>query len=1432
MLPQQNRKPAQFRPPIMRLQSPFNRQGAQLTKVLFLSDLLHRQINRQFHGEFIFTFSTNINLQSIKQTNFMVILSFLYFLLLLVFGTFLDWKHNDNNFNVIPKGLRKAFHPNIADNPGNIFLTAPFYIQLVIAVFCFLAYIGMIKFSYHRYLGSVFNLFFQYFCSGFSFLFTLFSLTNTLYSLIMFIYSTHTNRGLFLINPILTLFSFPALVICLYCMYADIRVTGLPFINISPYKTQIWFFLTCAYAILETLFFALDNNDESSNYWMCIVLVVISLIMTVMTFYRPMFLNIITKVMSSLVSFVLLITSFFSFVQCFSDNIYLPTISFAVSMLSTLFSILYHVIIYIKLNKKIKSQEKIEIKEKKDFILYYSYCSKSNIPKLATKELFDTFEEKNASNFTIQLIILRFLNNVNNLSAVFEKSVNILKILAGNFFNSIQLIGLIEQTSDIVGNSSQATNIRQQQLDSILEQCLSSQLEFWRAVLLDNPKRISECAIFLYRDVKNAQVFFKQLGVDQNSTDQYGIKYVDFLMNVSVDLVELEHVDVDASRPVPYNQRFAMHQPRRDTKPLTPPEIVQPKFAPFALKSDANLEAFPSLLSEPSNKKALISEDRIDLCKSSKKKRLPGENLRIFLFLLFYILMALVSFIFFILVIVNFASYINNALNIDHANADVSSLFNCSISLMNYKSSPFYAHTIPVMQEEVEKCLNFSYDELHYNENIKIYLNYTVYEYVLSNLTKIYEIDAQAEENLIVNPYFYNLGSDLTLLAYDFLSILSNVVNSVSYSSFNFSELVKKLYISSSAIFVILLPFFLATFVSLYLSLKKLFWQPLLIDKAEASNVFQAYQHIASPEKRKSHIRSNQFNRHRTKPRFAFPLYKWTMGSIIFYFFLQYIVCLFFLLIFDSEVNSLTNLSFSLGNCSTVMTHITTNIFRFTPLQYTDDALRFYNWFLSTLNVLRYTVTDFEILNIFQGYDNFTYSVPIVDQNLSLLDDLSIFPINNDTMNQDFHHSIMSAYMVMSEALLIDSKSENTVTRLKDMLYYVQVSNRFFSVVFSLYHDHRNIYLFLAIFVIFLYVILEGFILYLAIMKQMEIRQMINLIIRTMVLLPDRTPLVEPGKTEIHLIDKMPKSPTMKMINSIPIGIIITDKNGNITFANKTAEDFFGSNIKNHKIGDIQYPQMRYFSMTEHTMSQFPKHPFDTEMPNGNYYVYNDTTELNINRLEHTKLQNELKEMRRHRLPSSVTVTRKGQKQNILMMENFAMVEAGLPDEFKEDQFEKLKSILAKKVEPIPTVFLSEFYRDSIVIVFSSFNVQSHKRQFLRDALRCAQFINEYSQHKAKVTVTTGYKCICNITDHELARVSFYAPSMTKAAMMLRFGIYGDIIVEYSLIKTISGIETFSSKVGTGPICNKDVDFCIINHDDNTLKNLFGAVSNANIVFS
>lgn len=779
----------------------------------------------------------------------------------------------------------------------------------------------------------------------------------------------------------------------------------------------------------------------------------------------------------------------------------------------------------------------------------------------------------------------------------------------------------------------------------------------------------------------------------------------------------------------------------------------------------------------------------------------------------------------------------------------VYTILNCATLLLNYKTSDFYNHTYVVPREEVEKCLNQCNNSIQNDQDVAKLLNVTLVNSLVDELYSFIDFQASGAGYLVTSPIFYTIGTDITIFTYEYLLTLEYLIQDFSTETHRFRNLIHKLNMSSIIIFVILIPFFFVTYGLLIRGLKKLFWQPILIDKAEAANVFQAFSHLSTPEKRKSNMRNEQFNRDHDSTRSSYSHYGWMMSSIVLYFLFQFIVLECFLLIFDNRICDFSKLSYSFGNTSTVMVYLSSNLYRFIPLSYTDSAYRFGNWFAATLETFRktsayITSNNSDLLLFYENVaisDNFSI-FPVVNQTLGKLESLPLYPLPNTTVNQLFHHSIISTYMVMSETFIVTNFSYS-VTRMKDLIHYDITAVPFFNETFTLYNNEIIINQFVAIFILVLFVVLEALILGFALQKQIDLRNFVNLFIRTIILLPDSTPLVSPHETEIHFYNKMPDSPTMKLIEALPVGIIMTDKNGLISYANPKATEYFGDGgVGGLHVGDNVAdlrPQvkMRYFSVVQRPMNQFPKHPFDVKLPKNEFYyvyIYNEITELNLNKIEHEKLQTELREMKREKLPSSITATRKGQKQNVIMMDTFAMVEATFSQEINSEDFANLKKILQSKIEPIPTVFLSEFYRDSIVIIFSSFNVVSHQRQFLRDALRCAQLVSEICGRElgVKVAVTSGTKCICKIVEHEQTRVSFYAPLMTKAEMLLRFGIEGDIIVEWNIMKTISGIDQNFEKLGSGLICNKDVDFCIISSDDNLLKTFFGTVSAANLVFS
>ena len=115
----------------MRLESPFNRQGAGLGKTRLLADLLQDHVTDIHMSPLLMKILTAGNVAQRDDFYGTNLLSILFYALLVLFGSFFDlqnvWIETGavGRFN---KRVRDALHPNIDDSPWKTYSNASFYV--------------------------------------------------------------------------------------------------------------------------------------------------------------------------------------------------------------------------------------------------------------------------------------------------------------------------------------------------------------------------------------------------------------------------------------------------------------------------------------------------------------------------------------------------------------------------------------------------------------------------------------------------------------------------------------------------------------------------------------------------------------------------------------------------------------------------------------------------------------------------------------------------------------------------------------------------------------------------------------------------------------------------------------------------------------------------------------------------------------------------------------------------------------------------------------------------------------------------------------------------------------------------------------------------------------------------------------------------------
>lgn len=498
---------------------------------------------------------------------------------------------------------------------------------------------------------------------------------------------------------------------------------------------------------------------------------------------------------------------------------------------------------------------------------------------------------------------------------------------------------------------------------------------------------------------------------------------------------------------------------------------------------------------------------------------------------------------------------------------------------------------------------------------------------------------------------------------------------------------------------------------------------------------------------------------------------------------------------------------------------------------------KYTKWYASTLQAFGDTVYHVLTYNSSVSLDDIdpnldTSGVPDpVASTLVSFDMLPLFPVPNATSNDGFTSSVRTASSILLEVVLsLNSlKGVYPETNLPATRVNVLIQNaaRMDSFMIDAHDSLSNSMVSMKVAVVFilvLFLVLEIVLVAHQIFLLIRDNKLISLFVRLILLLPDRTPFVEPMSTEIKLLDKMPESPTTKIMESFPVGMVIVDSNNKCLRANRLAREYFGDDIIGKRTKELS--SEKYLKKARIHLSRFPLHPFDKpeDIDYNSVVVFTDVTVFESNRRLYRSIQSEIRKIRKLRIPPSVSSSTKA--QSIVILDAYAIVEVSLAlGAVSEDMFMAMRTHLSALIDPIPTVFLCELNRGSIFVVFTSFN-SPNQRQFLRDAMRCAVVIDDLLMthgisDRAKVAVTQGNDCLVKSSDDELARLSFYSIHLPKSFALMQYIDFGQTILEWSILKSVGSTEIAPDAIHNGSACGIDFDYCVMQNDDAQWKSVF-----------
>lgn len=1340
--------------------------------------------------------------------------------------------YNESNpIRYVPKAFHDALHPNISDDPLASFFAVPFAVQMVMSAVCLFIYFGLINFYVQKFLSNAFQYFLIFMSSAFAPLFLNYSLNCTMFCLLAFFKSSNVEKWYILFQPLFAISSFPALIIVIVKGFADIRINSLPMTSSDPALASMWFAGTLLFTSVETIFYSVDEDDRMAQTIICVFLTLLSLAMTFYSFHRAFFFSQLSKMICSSISLNCLTSSFIMIIQIRKSDSNLPYAIIALDFIGILISIGYHFYIGTKINLSVLEEEfKFNEISQRDIYRIYSYCSKANRDLFVNLDHMK-FIKTEYDDADLVLLSARYIHMRSdyNPSAVFEYCVYYLKFTYHKFFNSLMYSIIIDMAASLLKRNEKHNFIRQQLLDEMVDSCINSHLQFWRAVIQESIVDIAESGSRLYYKVKNTQKFFKQLKVDVKRTDHLGVRYVDFLMNVTADLVPLSELTFEASRPVPYDERFKMHNPRRDS-------ISVEKFNwPFVeINDDNNAESQNDNLGKVQKiklqrVKKLISEDRIELAEAVDKTELPYSTARKNILISTYSIIFLLYLAIFIAVVYIYwflrafekrsSSLFEGQLSFAKASYSVISYITYDI----YKEHNIFSERYET-NETVYNTILSSAKELNKNSRIKKIIPQSSIDSFFVQIKNLAEMTFDNSSQLGLNSEFTSFVSLYTTIVSDTIAGFKKTVREIDDADDFIRETYRIIHIASTVVFVIGLVCVIVTIFYTYQSMNYLFWQTLMIDKAEVAEVFHTFMHVKSVDRRKSSRSLIQSSvKKNAKTGFYFVAYRIIcFVKIPIMFVIMYFVMMAFSMILKECVEYKSNCAKAVINSGILSSLYSTSMYQFILI--TENNTKSYQYIPWIRMAYKSFYTAFSSFNTTKYTDNnpFDPFLPndtnetAFDLDIKPIHQLPLYPLPNATTNSRFE--LVTSQIIMMYLDLSTSFNKTGFAAMKiEYLFHFAVTIRYWAIQSQENYENKTQLMTTVFDIVYVvYLIAICYCLYFGITGIIDLKEMCQLFIRIITLLPSSTPFFEKGEyPEIKFYSKKPESNTQMIIDTLPIAFIITDKRDRVIQVNKQASYFFGNNLMARHIDDLEPPPMRFYIRDSYLVSEFPYHPFDHQFKGNMYHIFHDKSKIKLQEAEIEMIENQLMDFRKALLPPVILSSKRIKTQNILLISKYAIVEVAFPDTMLKEDFISVRTMVQNSISTLSTLFIADLSRQSFFIIFGSFNVHYHQRQFIRDAVKIGHMILEqFTQYESvsgsKLSISNGEKCICRIVDNETIHLSLFPFVLNKSSVLLKYAGPNQAIIETMLIKSIRRTEEISGIPGIASVSGYEVDYIIL----------------------
>ncbi|OHT16082.1 hypothetical protein TRFO_42060 [Tritrichomonas foetus] len=1378
-------------------------------------DLIRKKSSNSHFGSFLFSFLTDslLNITAKGLVLFGTVNSFIYVGCILIAGLSLAYLSTNfdpstrRNLEIAAKLFQ--YTPEVYDDKDNILVFVPFYILLIITVICLLAYLAVYFHHIGRYKGTFFHNFFLYYSLNLSTPLFTYNM-NLLIS--AFCHLIYTGDLMSIIIICLGLFNTPGLILSIVRAIIPLILENSPTANTSISHAVVFYICLTLGPVVNTIgYYVIDN--WYSMLFLYVSLALIQLANLIYSIKRIIFTDAFSKVFTLLAysSFV-----FFPLVGLYS-HLGLPCNKFAFGIVLGIGVIACFVGSFFYVKHKISTitnevsqydnfedfLEILKTKNEVDIINIFGYVSPSVATQtLATQEMIKYVIKEDYSLDTIVLAIRYLLASGKDSAFIYEIAIYTLTNYTTSLLVAIQLIAIIEMTSDSVYEKGKNNDLlKQRQIDFVLQTYYKHQLGFWRSVLHSSPDLILKYAYSLNSEIQNVKSYFKQIKVKAHTRDQYGLQYINFLINTAgdyevlekiIDFLEEESTNEDSSHlgsqknydlahvlnssitnKVQYTTLHSSKENHNLTELILPNHLTDDNhfvddnhltddLINIDIDQNENSENISIVESNAIefhiSKKELLenTQKKIEISKAANRFKMPYQ--------VFYKNLSLIIFLI--------------AFLITFANIGISCGKGFKALLVRMKTKPFLYAQIRLFEKRtsaLQLCVEYFLGEpgISQKEAQEIY-------------------DDLTEEILSIDTYMKNLALNLDILKnclrqiqkyilflfeietepVDLHEVTTAVINYsneiIKFASTNSEvELIWKndhQRICSSAMYAGLVIFAISLLLLILISqgrnrnFVKLAEQPLLIEKDKVSKLYEYFDKITIEKT----LTTNQF-------------------SMIVLINFKLFFCFSLISIFHWFYLDMTN---------------------FIHSSIIDHDRNSYNHALvyPFVSAGQFLICDCEIANtsydnLRDGFDTVVYGLNKFDIGQTLPANITI-DIDKILASDSLHLNIptiekldeISLFSIVKETSFI--VSELTVLYMNNCTDIFTIALRTFINSFSAYQMLDNTYvddfsfksgLYVLIFVLLtlIYLLFEIVLFIYVLYVLSDIDEIVKIVCRLCTVLPEDSLFSKLENGKVNFWRERPESKQILILDALPIGVAHVDSYGNIVSWIHTIDNIGKiSHIRNvYGIHD------KYYSAKKYEGKSLPADEYGRKIECNkkyHYYIVKDETSKKKAEIKIQMLCTDAQLIHSLLIPSSIRAI-----QCDLLINSFIIIEVHLHLNFDNESFIFFKNQIMKLSERLSMILALIVKRHDIVAVFSGLTAKAKNRLYIRESYLLTQKISHILQNNAKIALVSGNGCLCEINDSKKEHFSLYSRSFLKSLTFLKTIDFGEIATEWSIMKAI-----------------------------------------------